>query len=701
MKTEISRFCESYLHTVSILPPALKATAETMENATGNPLLHAPLATLNDIRARLRSLAEKIESQQAYLLIFGPLKSGKSTLMNAISGSYVSEVTSLPGYPCLVYVRHAEEPRFSVTRYNGRESVFANGSVLKDVIADSHIALAQQIRLTEEAGEEFDPRINFNEAIRRADVHLPVQSLAESGTVLVDTPGLYSRMKFGYDVLAREFRNSASCAVFVVKTDNLFLEQVFAEFNQLLGLFSRIFLVINVDSTKRDLQADGSLRPSAESQHPEQIIEAFKTLSMAGPLRQAYKDGRLRIHAVDLLSAASSFLTHNGNGSNGHSEAEAGRDPQKQQFGTFLTDLTDYLNSSDYTQEFIRDSLHQGESLCMEARAVCSGEAIVQLAATQEQLAEEMRGFDERIAAVDRLLGVDWGATFGQARAGDAKIVTERATTVASTLTTELHGALDRWRGTDESLQALAEVRWNPLLASTARALAVESRDRLHRLLGTPLGGAEPAAAVMSDLHLAGFKLTPAAETARLALDERGSEAAYLTAIKQEDVPVRKSFADWLLFRRIHTVRQRLFGLNSAQAIPAEIKDQRLPEAARGALVRMIDDTVKEKFPALPGRYSESLIANYVAKFDETVLEQLRALRETLAKERAERQAPFDINQQILTSLDELKAQAATVLTEIDGMMHREVPHPLAHAAASLPEVELAGSPAAWECSAA
>jgi hypothetical protein len=718
MKTEISRFCESYLHTVSILPPALKTAAETMENATGNPLLHTPLAALNDIRARLRSLVEKIESQQAYLLIFGPLKSGKSTLMNAISGAYVSEVTSLPGYPCLVYVRHAEEPRFSVTRYNGRESIFANGSVLKDVIADSHIALAEQIRVTEEAGAEFDPRINFNEAIRRADVSLPVRSLAESGTVLVDTPGLYSRMKFGYDVLAREFRNSAACAVFVVKTDNLFLEQVFAEFNQLLGLFSRIFLVINVDSHKRDLQADGSLCLSAESQHPEQIIEAFKTLSMAGPLRQAYKDGRLRLHAVDLLSAASSFLTHNGNGngtngngsngngngtngSNGHSHADAGADPQKQQFDAFLTDLTDYLNSSDYIQEFVRDSLRQGESLCEEARSLCAGETIVQLTAEQETLAGEIRGLCERIEAVDRLLGVDWDATFEKARTEDATIVTDQATAAASALAAEMRGALDRWRGTDESLQALAGARWNPLLTGSAGALAAESRERLHRLLGTPLGGAEPAAAIMSDLHLAGFKLTPAAEAARPALDEPGSEAAYLTAIKQEEVPVRKSFADWLLFRRIQAVRRRLFGPDSAQAIPPENKARRLPESTREAFVQMIDRTVKEKFPSLPGRYSESLLSNYVTKFRDAVLEQLRAQRESLAKEKADRLVPYDLNRQILASLGELKAQAAKVLTEIDSMMQREIPLPHAHTVTPLPELERVVTPAAWECPAA
>jgi len=702
MKTEISRFCESYLHTVSILPDALKTAAETMENTAGNPLLHAPLATLNDIRARLRSLVEKIESQQAYLLIFGPLKSGKSTLMNAISGSYVSEVTSLPGYPCLVYVRHAEEPRFSVTRYNGRESIFANGNVLKEVIADSHIALADQIRLTEEAGVKFDPRVNFNEAIRRADVNLPVPSLAESGTVLVDTPGLYSRMKFGYDVLAREFRNSASCAVFVVKTDNLFLEQVFAEFNQLLGLFSRIFLVINVDSQKRDLQADGSLRPSMESLHPEQIIEAFKTLSMAGPLRQAYEDRRLRIHAVDLLSAASSFLTHNGSAiGNGHSADDSHVDSQKQQFGAFLDDLTDYLNSSDYTREFIRDSMHQGESLCIEARGLCAGEAIGQLAARQEELAEEMRRVDERIAAVDRLLGVDWEATFEKARTENAKLLTETGAAAGADLVNEMRNALDRWRGTEESLQALADVHWNPLVVSTAGALALETRGRLHRLLGTPLGGAEPAAAIISDLHLAGFKLAPVAEVARTVLDEPSSEAPYLTIIKQEDVPVRKSFVDWLFFRRIRSVRRRLFGPDSAQAIPPETKDKRLPEAAREAFVQMIDRTVKERFPLHPGQYSESLFSNYVTKFCDTVLEQLRGERESLAKGRTDLQAPFDLNEQVLISLAALNEQATKILTDIHTMEHGEALHPLAHEAAPVREAGLGGPPAAWESSAA
>ena len=52
----------------------------------------------------MQQLSDKVTEQQAYVLIFGPLKSGKSTMMNAIAGSYVSEVSSLPAYPCMVFV---------------------------------------------------------------------------------------------------------------------------------------------------------------------------------------------------------------------------------------------------------------------------------------------------------------------------------------------------------------------------------------------------------------------------------------------------------------------------------------------------------------------------------------------------------------------------------------------------------------------
>jgi hypothetical protein len=495
-------------------------------------------------------------------------------------------------------------------------------------------------------------------------------------------------MNFGYDVLTREFRDSAACAVFVVKTDNLYLEQVFAEFNQLLGLFSRIFLVINVDSSKRDLQPDGTLSPSAESRNPQQIIEAFKTLSMAGPLRTAYEDGRLRLHAVDLLSAASAFLKPSPDShalattstsqnshypSNGHHAAPAFDDEHRTAFDSFLADLTDYLNSSDYTVEFMRDSLRQGSTLCGEMREVCEGPEMKELAGQQAALAGEMSDLQEKIAITERLLGVDWETTFDQVRTENAKAIDRAARERAETLVKEMTAALDEWYGSDASLHDLTARHWNPLLSAAARDLAEESRTRLRSLLGGQLGGAEPAAAVMTDLHAIDFALAPIAQAALPALTGADVTEAYPMAIKAEHVPVKKSFGDWMLFRKIATVRRRLFGEDLQQSIAPEIKTGRLPaDTTRAAFVEMSTATVKEKFPELPAKYAGTLAAAYAAKFRQVILERLRQQRDEFAKAHAQRQVPHDTITSILGAMKALDEQSSRSVAEIILMAQQE-----------------------------
>jgi energy-coupling factor transporter ATP-binding protein EcfA2 len=659
MKTEISRFSDDCLKILESLPPALDAAADHFEKSGDPALFRLPLTKLNDVRAHLRSLVEKLGSQQAYLLIFGPLKSGKSTLMNAISGAYVSEVTSLPGYPCLVFVRHAESPRFSATRYNGRESVFANGRALKEVIADSHHALARQIREAEDRGIAFDPRTHFSEAIRRVDVNLPVPILAESGTVLVDTPGLYSRMNFGYDVMTREFRDSAACAVFVVKTDNLFFEQVFAEFNQLLDIFSRIFIVINVDSSKRDLLPDGTLRPSAESSHPDRVIEAFKTLSMAGPLRKAYEEKRVRLHAVDLLSAASALLSYNG-----HSSPD--ENPQKEAFDGFHRDLTEYLNSTDYTTEFIRDSLRQGHTLCAEARNIFEGDEISRVHKEQTELEKQLRDFDDRIATVDRLLNVDWDTAFELTRADAARRGKDAIPARAIVLWKEMRAALERWYAGNDSLRALVDDYWSPLLIAAGQDLAKEAAAHLRSAVATPLGGAEPAAAVMADVHEVGFSFQKAAQAAISALGASEIEAPYRASIKADAIPVRKSLGDSIFFRSEVAVRSRLFGEQLDQKMTAAEKQQRLAEASREVILRQMEEIVRQKLPSLPVSYSERLMADYVAKFRAAVSESLRELRDHFGCGHSGCLVPFEVNKQILASAQELHEQATSVAAALD-----------------------------------
>ncbi len=659
MKSEISQFCTVCSHSLGTLPAVLQKTAAQFEH--GGAALHGSLATLNDLRARLRSLTDKLDSQHAYLLIFGPLKSGKSTLMNAISSAYVSEVTSLPGYPCLVFVQDSAAARYSVTRYNGRETVFASGLELKGVVEDAHTVLAEEIRATEERGEKFDPGTDFPEAIRRVDIKMPVPALGESAMILVDTPGLYSRMNFGYDVLTREFRDGAACAVFVVKTDNLFLEQVFAEFNQLLGLFSRIFIVVNVDTGKRDLAPDGSLRPSAESEHPERVLEAFRTLSMAGPLRAAHDSGRVRIHAVDLLNSASASLSHTNENGAGTGAFEA-----------FQNDLMDYLNSSDYTREFIRDSLRQAQTLCGEMEAIVAGEEATALRARQDALGAEIRALDAKLAATDRLLDADWTALFHRVRDEHVTAAETAVTARTAQLREEIRQGFTRWMTGSDSIAALPHLHWNPALTDAARSLTEESKARLERISGTAHAGLNLPAEITADLQAAGFSPHDGGRRAFAAARMDEDIAVYKMALQTDTLPVRKTFADWLLFRGRAKVRERLFGADGSKEIPPLEKEKRLQIQSQAEFEKQWEAAIRERFPARPVAFAKKQSDLYASAAAENIRAGLRALRDGLAFQRGERQRPFEIQATILSAAEELRQQAGHVAKDIELLSEKE-----------------------------
>ena len=308
LRVELKSFCQQFSTALKPFSQALDRATDTLREAADGNSLQLLLGDLQDNRHRLKILSDRADQQNTYLVIFGPLKSGKSTLMNAVSGAYVSEVTSLPGYPCLVYVREGESHGFSTTAFNGDRREYASRSELHSSLEEAHEALAKRLREADAANTSFNPAQDFSAAIRRIDFSMPAPFLRESGTILVDTPGLYTKMKYNYGQLTRDFRDTAACAVFVVKTDNLFFEQVFEEFADLLDVFSRVFLVVNIDSSKKDLGSDGSLQPSLEQRDPKRIIEAFENLTMNSQIRSAIDSGRLRIYMIDLLQTATQNL---------------------------------------------------------------------------------------------------------------------------------------------------------------------------------------------------------------------------------------------------------------------------------------------------------------------------------------------------------------------------------------------------------
>lgn len=648
MKTEISKFCKDYEKVLAPINEAIKITVDACSVPSLQPTLKNSLAGLNDVNHRLKTLTDKILGQQGYLLIFGPLKSGKSTLMNALSASYVSEVTSLPAYPCLVYVRHGEKNAYSMTRYNGKVSEFNANDALQEKVQQCHVALSERLCQSEAESREFEPGLDYAEAIRRIDIQLNIENLKESSTVLVDTPGLYSRMKFGYDLMTREFRNSAACAVFVVKTDNLYLEQVFDEFTELLKIFSRIFLVVNIDASKKDLARDGSLKPSLESQQPEQIIRAFETLSMSASLRDAYESNRLRIFSIDLLNAASKIL----------SKAKAEEtDPELMSFRNFTQELTAYLNSSEYFLEFMGDSLKQGQLFCREVRGFISKESLSDFEKAKSRLEKNIGDLKTRRLAADEMLNADKDGVFLSVQKRRAEIVSGLAEQFRDELLEGLIGQLEEWFHSDESLDELGSLKWSPKLNEFSLKIARETFRRSRKVLETPMAGADFSEEAVKLLSTLEFMPSEIGKVVLSDIEGELDVPQCNVTIEDHRIPVKKSFWDWIFFRSLASVRRGVFGspdqLN--QKIPVDAKARRLGQEAKEALSDLIKQYVDNHFPQIPTICAKQIINRYIEEFSSKLQKRLENTRSELEVEINRLQLQMDEIAQVSKSLQKLE----------------------------------------------
>ncbi len=683
MRTLLSQFCEEFEGVVRPILRPLQRSTDTLGAATPGLPARQILPGLRDARHGLEALAEKVAGQQAYVLIFGPLKSGKSTLMNAMSAAYVSEVTCLPAYPCMVYVSHSESRELKVTRYSGDTSTYSDPSALRLALTRAHGELAQRIRDVEGdgGGEAFDPGVHFPEAIRRVDVRVPAGQLAQSSAVLVDTPGLYTRMKFGYDRMTRDFRDTAACAVFVVKTDNLFLEQVFDEFNRLLELFGRIFLVVNLDTTKKDLRPDGSLAPSLEREDPVRIIEAFESLSMDAPLRAALDEGRLRIYPVDLLRAASRRIkagAHDGLEPLDVPAEEALDRAKQADFDVFLSDLTEYLNSTDYLVAFLGDSLKHAESLLGDAAALCATEPVRALGLEVDALKSERETAGAVLARAERAESFEWRKAFADLRGKCAAATRERAREIEERTENALAGVLDRWFAGDDSLAHLLERDARSLLSSCQEELAPAVLRGLTDRTGDGAAGATVPVEVRAALNALAISLDVVSRTALRSVGTEGKVDVAPPRVSVADIPVRKGFWDWVLFRSQAAVRRRLFGGaggaasdKPANRIPRALKAKRLGDPARQALRGMLAAHIEKAFPHAFEGLVERMVGDYAATAVDSVRGAVGAKRTECEGRLAEVEARLAETGRVREDLATLETAVASATQEVSSLTRR------------------------------
>ena len=668
MQTLLSRFCEEFVRILNPLLPPLSKSSERIAQASDQEPTKTLQSQLVDLRHQMDLLSEKVAAQQAYVLIFGPLKSGKSTLMNAISGSYVSEVSSLPAYPCMVFVSHAPKREFVLTRYSGRNETFEGPQELTDRVSDAHAALAKRIRETEGRGGQFDPRVHFEDAISKIDVKVPTKELGQSRAVLVDTPGLYSRMKFGYDHMTREFRSTAACAIFVVRSDNLFLDQVFAEFTDLLELFSRIFLIVNIDSTKQDLGPDGKLVPALEQQDPDKIIKAFESLVMSAPLSEAREEGRLRIYPVDLLRAGHERL--NPEARKAEAAGTSNGSTKRTDFDAFFTDLTEYLNSSDYVVSFLGDSLRRAKSLLDEIVDLCAQDEVKELRTRMTDLQQRRRTQEARQQAVERLEGASWTKRFDRLSKDLAEQCEGIATDIGNRTSRALLDAVQQWFKNNDSLHKLVKKDLDTLLVTYQEDLiAAVSKELSERLMknGTAITLPDRLAAA---LKLTGIDLARICREAHRKTDHAALVSVPPTALRTDHFQVRRGILDWLLLRGQNAMRRRLFGPvdNPALSIPSDAKNGRLGNVAKAEMKRRIEIYQRSFFAETVERIVDGFARGFCQLVHEDLTRSLRHRRSTIDAELAKATEQLKVTEGLLQPFDALQQEADSAVTSLQGL---------------------------------
>ncbi|MFP4105273.1 MAG: dynamin family protein [Phycisphaerae bacterium] len=659
MHTILRDFSETFDNDFAPILGPLEEARTVLDEAPDRIPTKQILPEMRELAHQIRVLNDKIAEQQAYVLIFGPLKSGKSTFMNAICSSYVSEVSSLPAYPCIVNVTDSPEPEFLVTRYDGRSETYHKHESIQEVLANAHVELTERIRRIEQDGEDFDPAVHMPEAIRKIDVKLPTGDLKESGAVLVDTPGLYTRMKFGYDRMTREFRDAAACAIFIVKSDNLFLEQVFSEFNELLKLFSRVFLIVNIDASKKDLQPDGTLTPSLEHEDPQKVVDAFKSLSMSAPLKEAFDSGRLNIYPVDLLNSAAERIRRtqaNGNQQDYQPEAVG-----EANFEELLTDLTDYLNSNEYLREFVGDSIRRARSLLDDLNGLISGGPVQDLKTQMDDLEQQKQQLAMKMAAGKRLGEFDAADHRSEMQEPLARSLQSKVEEIRNTISNALTGAIDRWFDSDESLEHLNSSQIQPLLKNARDSLVQHTREQMRLQVDPGTPGSVPEQ-IRKDADRLGLDLGAITRTCLedQTVDRKLAEDVTFR-IQAREIPVRRRFWDYLLLRTRSRLRRSVFGPTDSpeKELSSDTKSKRLGEPAKMRMCSIATDRLDEILGAardMPKAQADQFLDCLSTRLDEVVTD----LTETAENRYKQVEEHLSEAKAVQTALDKLSDSAET-----------------------------------------
>jgi len=263
----------------------------------------------DSLQESFKMLTGRLRHPEVRILILGPLKSGKSTLMNVIcEHASVSQVNPLPAYPCTVEVRDIERNNQLIAAEKECCTFYRNGVPLEPMALESGLQHLNEL-LEDYIERPGQPETRYDKVVQKINL-LPSSDMPPENryTVLIDSPGLFfSNHAYSADV-DKEFEE-ADVVIFVVRQEQLFFESV----NDYLKKFSteakhrRGFILVNIA-----VPTDKQLESYDQNEYKKKLDTYFRRHIASPDLNQELiNDDRISIRFANLFMAAAAILDKN------------------------------------------------------------------------------------------------------------------------------------------------------------------------------------------------------------------------------------------------------------------------------------------------------------------------------------------------------------------------------------------------------
>ncbi|HSR50586.1 MAG TPA: hypothetical protein VLV83_07135 [Acidobacteriota bacterium] len=281
-----------------------------------------------ELRERFGSLYRRTARPEVRTMVTGPLKAGKSTLLNVLARNpHVSQISQLPAYPCFVEVRDLERDEQGLAQEDPRSLFYRqDGSLGRETSHEQGIEFLNGL-LDEYIRSGKDAPIEFERVVQKVD--LPK---GEAGVelVLIDSPGLFFNRRvdatfFPSEELAsdagkpevldrtRDMYLETDVVIFVIRPEQLFFEAV-ADYLRSFARRTkmRVFILVNA-STRSKVQRGTEVVDFDQVVEHEKIRDYFLQHIADGKLLQDIRsERRISLHFADLLEAVTALFTPQG-----------------------------------------------------------------------------------------------------------------------------------------------------------------------------------------------------------------------------------------------------------------------------------------------------------------------------------------------------------------------------------------------------